>query len=71
MSLQIETDTVRTDARLARRSIRAARLPGSGPGENQRVASTRRPFSRSSVVDAFDVFAGEGAFDSFDLRQTE
>jgi acylphosphatase len=41
------------------------------PGAVDRILEWARTGPRASVVDAVDVFAGEGAFDSFDPRPTE
>ena len=44
----------------------------SGPPEAvDRIVGWARRGPRSAVVEAVDVFAGEGAFDSFDPRPTE
>jgi acylphosphatase len=41
------------------------------PEAVDRIVGWARRGPRSSVVDAVEVFAGEGAFDSFDARPTE
>jgi acylphosphatase len=41
------------------------------PEAVDRIVAWARRGPRSSVVEAVDVFAGEGAFDSFDPRPTE
>jgi acylphosphatase len=44
----------------------------SGPQETvDRILAWARTGPRTAVVDAVDVFAGEGAFDSFEPRPTE
>jgi acylphosphatase len=44
----------------------------SGPPETvDRILAWARTGPRTAVVDAVDVFAGEGAFDSFEPRPTE
>jgi acylphosphatase len=41
------------------------------PEAVDRIFGWARRGPRSSVIDAVEVFAGEGAFDSFDARPTE